>query len=67
MTLNESFLYSIEHRGLEMRAHMVFNAAFAVNSSLHTYLIVSLTTRDRISINSGCYYMPMPWAVLSAQ
>ena len=36
---------------------MVFGAVFAVNSSLHSYLIVSLASRDGVSLDVGFYYM----------
>lgn len=36
---------------------MVFGALFAVNSSLHSYLIVSYADRDGVSLDVGFYYM----------
>lgn len=36
---------------------MVFGSVFAVNSSLHSYLIVSLAGRDGVSLDVGFYYM----------
>lgn len=36
---------------------MVFGAVFAVNSSLHSFLIVSLAGRDGVSLDVGFYYM----------
>ena len=36
---------------------LVFGAAFAVNSSLHSYLIVSLAKSDAVSLDVGFYYM----------
>ncbi len=36
---------------------MLFGAIFAVNSSLHSYLIVSLASRDGVSLDVGFYYM----------
>ena len=36
---------------------MVFGAVFAVNSSLHSYLIVSYSNIDRVSMDVGFYYM----------
>ncbi len=35
----------------------LFGAAFAVNSSLHSYLIVGLAERENISMQVGFYYM----------
>ena len=36
---------------------MVFGAIFAVNSSLHSYLIVSYAKGDGVSLDVGFYYM----------
>lgn len=36
---------------------LVFGALFAVNSSLHSYLIVSYAGRDGVSLDVGFYYM----------
>ena len=36
---------------------IVFGALFAVNSSLHSYLIVHLASRDSVSLDIGFYYM----------
>jgi len=36
---------------------LVFGAVFAVNSSLHSYLIVSYANEDRVSMDVGFYYM----------
>lgn len=36
---------------------MVFGALFAVNSSLHSYLIVSYAKEDGVSLDVGFYYM----------
>ncbi|MDM3870186.1 organoarsenical effux MFS transporter ArsJ [Porticoccus sp. W117] len=35
----------------------LFGGLFAVNSSLHSYLIVSLANRDSVSLDVGFYYM----------
>lgn len=35
----------------------VFGAVFAVNSSLHSYLIVALSDRDKVALSVGFYYM----------
>jgi predicted MFS family arabinose efflux permease len=35
----------------------VFGVLFAVNSSLHSYLIVSYATEDGVSLDVGFYYM----------
>lgn len=36
---------------------MVFGAVFAINSSLHSYLIVSYAKSDGVSLDVGFYYM----------
>ena len=36
---------------------IVFGAVFAVNSSLHSYLILSFTRAERVTIDVGFYYM----------
>ncbi|MGB5871756.1 MAG: organoarsenical effux MFS transporter ArsJ [Albidovulum sp.] len=36
---------------------MVFGAIFAVNSSLHSYLILSFTDASRVTMDVGFYYM----------
>lgn len=36
---------------------MIFGALFAVNSSLHSYLIVSYAGEDNVSLDVGFYYM----------
>ncbi|GIU23681.1 organoarsenical effux MFS transporter ArsJ [Shewanella schlegeliana] len=36
---------------------MVFGAVFAINSSLHSYLIVSYACEDGVSLDIGFYYM----------
>ena len=36
---------------------MFFGAAFAVNSSIHSYLIVSYATEQQVSLDVGFYYM----------
>ena len=36
---------------------LIFGILFAVNSSLHSYLIVSYAGRDGVSLDVGFYYM----------
>ena len=36
---------------------IVFGAVFAVNSSLHSYLIVQFASKDGVSMDVGFYYM----------
>ena len=38
-------------------ALLVFGAVFAVNSSLHSYLILAFTRSDRVTMDVGFYYM----------
>jgi hypothetical protein len=35
----------------------VFGAVFAVNSSLHSYLILAFTRAERVTMDVGFYYM----------
>ena len=36
---------------------MLFGVVFAINSSLHSYLIVSMADADGVSLDVGFYYM----------
>ncbi|MBL4899000.1 MAG: organoarsenical effux MFS transporter ArsJ [Colwellia sp.] len=36
---------------------LLFGGVFAINSSLHSYLIVSYASRDNVSLDVGFYYM----------
>ncbi|PYC48262.1 MFS transporter [Litorivita pollutaquae] len=36
---------------------LIFGAAFAVNSALHSYLILAATTHGRVTMDVGFYYM----------
>ncbi|MBT5577448.1 MAG: organoarsenical effux MFS transporter ArsJ [Porticoccaceae bacterium] len=36
---------------------LIFGAIFAINSSLHSYLIVAFARRDAVSLDVGFYYM----------
>ncbi len=36
---------------------MLFGVAFAVNSAVHSYLILSYSHSDRVAMNVGFYYM----------
>ena len=38
---------------------LIFGGVFAVNSSLHSYLIVSFAKNDGVSLDVGFYYMAM--------
>ena len=36
---------------------MIFGIVFALNSSLHSYLILSYSDADKVALNVGFYYM----------
>jgi predicted MFS family arabinose efflux permease len=36
---------------------LIFGAVFAINSSLHSYLIISYAGKDGVSLDVGFYYM----------
>lgn len=36
---------------------LIFGAVFALNSSLHSYLIVAFSDHDKVALNVGFYYM----------
>jgi hypothetical protein len=36
---------------------LLFGGVFALNSSLHSYLILALTDKDRVTLDVGFYYM----------
>ena len=42
----------------------IFGGVFALNSSLHSYLILTFTSRDQVSLNVGFYYMANAWGRL---
>ena len=41
----------------------IFGGLFAINSSLHSYLIVSFASSERVSMDVGFYYMATQWDV----
>ncbi|KIN60076.1 Membrane transporter [Sulfitobacter noctilucae] len=43
--------------GIVVAGLLVFGAIFAVNSSLHSYLILSFTKAERVTMDVGFYYM----------
>ena len=46
------------HKKLEENTGLlIFGAIFAVNSALHSYLILAFTTDDRVTLDVGFYYM----------
>ena len=36
---------------------LAFGAVFAINSSVHSYLILAFTEKDRVTMDVGFYYM----------
>lgn len=49
--------YDIHPQFSVLAGLLLFGALFAVNSSLHSYLIVSYANRDAVSLDVGFYYM----------
>jgi len=43
--------------GLLVAGLLVFGGVFAINSSLHSYLILAFSDNDRVTMNVGFYYM----------
>ncbi|MBE4619102.1 organoarsenical effux MFS transporter ArsJ [Vibrio navarrensis] len=52
-----SLHFSWEVKTVLIAGLMVFGALFAINSSLHSYLIVSMADADGVSLDVGFYYM----------
>lgn len=42
----------------------LFGIAFAINSALHSYLILAFTDDDQVALNVGFYYMANAWGRL---
>lgn len=42
----------------------LFGVIFAVNSALHSYLILTFTSEDEVALNVGFYYMANAWGRL---
>ena len=40
---------------------MIFGIIFAINSAVHSYLIVGYADRESASLNIGFYYMANAW------
>ncbi|MGB0747215.1 MAG: organoarsenical effux MFS transporter ArsJ [Magnetospiraceae bacterium] len=43
---------------------LVFGVVFALNSTLHSYLIVAYSDADKVALNVGFYYMANAWGRL---
>ncbi len=52
-----SLYFSWEVKTVLIAGLMVFGVLFAINSSLHSYLIVSMADADGVSLDVGFYYM----------
>jgi predicted MFS family arabinose efflux permease len=42
----------------------IFGAVFAINSAIHSYLILAFTSDDQVALNVGFYYMANAWGRL---
>ena len=42
----------------------IFGIVFAVNSAVHSYLILTFTSDDQVALNVGFYYMANAWGRL---
>ena len=49
--------YNLDKQILVILGLMLFGVVFAVNSSIHSYLIVSYADKDGVSLDVGFYYM----------
>ena len=52
-----SLTYNWHAETILLAGLLIFGALFAVNSSLHSYLIVSYAGEDGVSLDVGFYYM----------
>ena len=52
-----SLYFSWEVKTFLLAGLMIFGVLFAINSSLHSYLIVSMADADGVSLDVGFYYM----------
>ena len=42
----------------------IFGIIFAMNSAIHSYLILAFTSEDQVALNVGFYYMANAWGRL---
>ena len=42
----------------------LFGVVFAINSAIHSYLILVFTSDDQVAVNVGFYYMANAWGRL---
>ncbi len=47
----------LEHNSVIIIGLFAFGAVFAINSAVHSFLIIAWSERDRVSMNVGFYYM----------
>mgnify|MGYP000112000154 CR=1 FL=1 len=52
-----ALIYSLSPMLVVVAGLMLFGLLFAINSSLHSYLIVSMAKEDGVSLDVGFYYM----------
>lgn len=52
-----SLQQGMEPNGVIIVGLIVFGAVFAINSAVHSYLIVAWSKHDKVSMNVGFYYM----------
>ncbi|MFH1806196.1 MAG: organoarsenical effux MFS transporter ArsJ [Pseudomonadota bacterium] len=52
-----AILYGLDPRFAVLGGLLVFGIVFAVNSSLHSYLILAYAQGDKVAMNVGFYYM----------
>lgn len=58
ITMMLALLMSIDENAWVLISGLfIFGAAFAINSSVHSYLILAYTERDHVALNVGFYYM----------
>ncbi len=52
-----SLYYDLQSRYMLIAGLCIFGIVFAINSAVHSYLIVAWSDRDKVSMNVGFYYM----------
>ena len=56
-TVRKLIAFDFHSQAILIGGLLFFGAVFAVNSSLHSYLIVSYASDDGVSLDVGFYYM----------
>lgn len=49
--------YEVQSQLILVTGLIIFGAIFAINSAVHSYLIVAWSDKDKVSMNVGFYYM----------